>query len=160
MGAIQILGIVVLVIGIILIGVEFYMPGFGLPGISGTIFTAGGIFLTGRTISERILTGVISIIIIAVMLVISILLFNSKKIKSPIKLDTDLQGRNLFIEEKDMEYLIGKKGTAVTDLKPSGKGEFDGVKLDILSSDSYIKKGSALVISAIKNNKIIVKEES
>ena len=53
MGAIQILGIVVLVIGIILIGVEFYMPGFGLPGISGIIFTAGGIFLTGRTISER-----------------------------------------------------------------------------------------------------------
>ena len=33
MGAIQILGVVVLVVGILLIGVEFFMPGFGFPGI-------------------------------------------------------------------------------------------------------------------------------
>ena len=158
MAAIQILGIIVLLLGIILIGVEFYMPGFGLPGISGTIFTVVGIWLTGRTMTERIIVGMVAIVVIAVMLVISIIIFNSKKIKSPIKLETDLQGKNLFIEEKDMEYLIGKKGVAMTDLKPSGKGEFDGVKLDIISSSYYIKKGSALVISAIKNNRIIVEE--
>ena len=44
MGAVQILGIVVLILGILLIGVEFYMPGFGLPGIAGTVCTAAGIF--------------------------------------------------------------------------------------------------------------------
>ncbi|MCR5104278.1 MAG: serine protease [Eubacterium sp.] len=158
MEAVQILGAVVLLIGIFLIGVEFYMPGFGIPGISGIICTLAGIFLTGRNMPERIIVGVIAIVVVAVMLVISIVIFNSKKIKSPIKLETDLQGKNLFIEEKDMEYLIGKKGIAMTDLKPSGKGEFDGVKLDIISSNYYIKKGSALVISAIKNNRIIVEE--
>ena len=31
MGAVQILGVIVLIIGILLIGVEFYMPGFGFP---------------------------------------------------------------------------------------------------------------------------------
>jgi len=155
MEAIQILGMIVLVIGIILIGVEFYMPGFGVPGISGIISTIGGIFLTGRTMTERIIVGMIAIVIIAVMLVISIMVFNSKRIKSPIKLETDLHGKNLFIEEKDMEYLIGKKGIAITDLRPSGKGEFDGVKLDIITS-GYIKKGTALKIISIKNNKIFV----
>ena len=54
-----------------------------------------------------------------------------------------------------MEYLIGKKGVALTDLKPSGKGEFDGVKLDIEAS-GYIKKGTDLTITAIKNNRIFV----
>ena len=155
MGAVQILGIVVLIVGILLIGVEFYMPGFGLPGISGIICAAAGIFLTGRNASERILVGVIAIVVIAVMLVISIVVFSSKK----IKLDTDLQGKNLFIDETDMEYLIGKKGVAITDLRPSGKGEFDGVKLDILSSNYYIKKDSALVITEVKNNRILVEEE-
>ena len=157
MEAIQILGIVVLIIGIILVGVEVYMPGFGLPGISGTICTVAGIFLTGRNMSERILVGVVAILVIAVMLVVSIIIFNSKSIKSPIKLETDLQGKNLFIEEKDMEYLVGKTGHAITDLRPSGKGEFDGVKLDILTS-GYIKRGSKLVITAIRNNKIFVEE--
>ena len=159
MESIQILGIVVLLIGILLIGVEFYMPGFGLPGVTGILCTAAGIFLTGKDTSQRVITGVIAIVIIAVMLVISIVIFSSKKIKSPIKLDTDLQGKNLFIDENDMEYLIGKKGVAISDLKPSGKGEFDGVKLDILSSNYYIKKDSSLVITAVKNNRIIVEEE-
>ncbi len=155
MGALQILGIVALIIGIILIGVEVYMPGFGVPGICGIICTVAGIFLTGTNMSQRIIAGVIAIVVIAVMLVISIIVFNSKSIKSPIKLETDLQGKNLFIEEKDMEYLIGKKGVALTDLKPSGKGEFDGVKLDIEAS-GYIKKGTDLTITAIKNNRIFV----
>ena len=46
--------------------------------------------------------------------------------------------------------------TAVTDLKPSGKGEFDGVVLDIISG-TYVPKGASLEIMEIKNNKIIVK---
>ena len=155
MEAIQILGIVVLIIGIVLIGVEFFLPGFGVPGVSGIICTVTGIFLTGRDMSERIMVGVIAIVIIAIVLVVSIIVFNSKKIKSPIKLETDLQGKNLFIEEKDMEYLLGKKGVAITDLRPSGKGEFDGVKLDVITT-GYIKKGTDLTITAIKNNKIFV----
>ena len=155
MEAIQILGIVVLTIGIVLIGVEFFLPGFGVPGISGIICTVAGVFLTGRDMSERIMVGVIAIVIIAIVLVVSIIIFNSKKIKSPIKLETDLQGKNLFIEEKDMEYLLGRKGVAITDLRPSGKGEFDGVKLDVITT-GYIKKGTELTITAIKNNKIFV----
>ena len=159
MEATQILGIVVLLIGMILIGIEFYMPGFGIPGVCGTICAAVGIFLVGRNAAERVIAGVITIVIIAVMLVISIIVFNSRKVRSPLKLDTDLQGKNLFIEEKDMEYLIGKKGIAATDLRPSGKGEFDGVKLDITSTNSYIQKGTDLIITSIKNNRIIVEED-
>ncbi|MCR5584862.1 MAG: serine protease [Lachnospiraceae bacterium] len=155
----QILGIVVLVIGVILIGIEFYMPGFGFPGIAGIICAAAGVFLTGRNVGERIMVGVITIVVIAVMLVISIIVFNSKKVKSPIKLDTDLSGKDLFIDGKDMEYLIGQKGEAITDLRPSGKGEFNGVKLDILSSGEFIVRGSRLEITEIKNNKVMVREE-
>ncbi len=160
MEPIQILGIVVLIIGVILIGIEFYMPGFGFPGIAGVICSAVGVFLTGRSAGERIMVGVITIVVIAVMLVISIIVFNSKKVKSPIKLDTDLSGKDLFIEGKDMEYLIGQKGEAITDLRPSGKGEFNGVKLDILSSGEFIVKGSRLEITEIKNNQVMVREEN
>ncbi len=159
MGAVQILGVIVLIIGILLIGVEFILPGFGFPGIAGIIFTAAGVFLTGRSIQEKVIVGVIAIVIIAVMLVISIVIFSSKKVRSPIRLDEDLQGKNVFIDEKDMEYLIGKKGIAISDLKPAGKGEFDGIKFDILSANYYIKKDSAIVITEVKNNRIIVEEE-
>ena len=159
MEMIQILGIVTIVIGVVLIGVEFYLPGFGVPGIAGIICTSVGIFLAGRDATERIMIGLITLAVIAVMLVISIMLLNSKKVKSPIKLDTDLSGRDLFIEEKDMNYLVGKKGVAITDLRPAGKGEFDGVRLDIFSEGNYIKRGKTLTIKEIRNNKIIVVED-
>ncbi len=158
MESIQILGIVVLVIGIVLIGIEFYMPGFGVPGVLGIICSVAGVLLTGKNAAERITVALITIAVIAVMLLISIIVFNSKKVRSPIKLDTDLSGRDLFIDGKDMEYLIGQNGVAITDLRPSGKGEFNGVKLDILSQGEYIGRGSKLEITNIKNNKIVVKE--
>ena len=90
MESIQILGIVVLVVGIILIGVEFYMPGFGVPGVLGIICSVAGVLLTGKNAAERITVALITIAVIAVMLLISIIAFNSKKVRSPIKLDTDL----------------------------------------------------------------------
>ncbi|MCR5432647.1 MAG: serine protease [Lachnospiraceae bacterium] len=158
MEIINILGIIVLLVGIVLIGVEFFMPGFGLPGISGIICVAAGIYLTGRNATERLTVGVIAIVVIAVLLVISIIVFKSKKVKSPIKLETDLPGKNLFIDESDMNYLVGKKGTALTDLRPSGKGEFEGVKLDVLSAGEFIEKDKKLIIIEIKNNKIFVRK--
>ena len=109
MGTVPVLGIVVLVVGIILIGVEFYMPGFGIPGIFGIIFTAAGIYLTGDNTYDRVLIGVIAIVIIAVMLVISIIVFNSKKVRSPIKLDTDLEGKDLFEAAKFANAVSGYK---------------------------------------------------
>ena len=158
MEVIQILGIIVLVLGIVLVGIEFYLPGFGFPGIFGCLCVLAGIFLTGRDTSERLTVGIITIVIVAVMLLVSVILFSSGKLKSPIRLETDLQGKDLFLEEKDMEYLIGKKGVAVSDLRPAGKGEFDGVLLDVESSAYYIKKDASLIITEIRNNKIIVKE--
>jgi len=158
MEIINILGIIVLLVGIVLIGIEFFMPGFGLPGISGIICVAAGIYLTGSNSAERLTVGVIAIVVIAVLLVISIIVFKSKKVKSPIKLETDLPGKNLFIDESDMNYLVGKKGVALTDLRPSGKGEFEGVKLDVLSSGEFIEKDKKLIIIEIKNNKIFVRK--
>ena len=57
-----------------------------------------------------------------------------------------------------MEYLVGKQGVAITDLRPAGKGEFDGVTFDIFSANYFIKKDTKLIITSIENNKIMVKE--
>jgi len=159
MTAINIIGIIILIIGIILIGLELYIPGFGLPGISGIICTIAGVFMTGRNTTERIIMGIVAAIVISLVVIVSILLFNSGKLKMPLRLDTDLSGKDNFIEEKDMAYLIGKKGISISDLRPSGKGEFDGVKFDVIAKGEFITKGSKLIITEIKNNNLIVKED-
>lgn len=159
MGLMHFLGFFLLILGMVLICIEVFIPGFGLPGIAGILCTLSGIFTLARNPKEGIIYAVIVVVILAVMLAVSISLLNSKKTKSPIRLETELSGKNLFIEGKDMEYLIGEKGIAMTDLRPSGKGEFDGVRFDVISENGYMKKGTSLIITEVKNNIFMVKEE-
>jgi len=155
----EIIGIVLLLAGFVLVGIEMAIPGFGLPGISGIISLVIGIILLADSVSAGIIMAIIIIVILGIMLAVVMTILGSKKVKSPMVLKEDVKGEQGFLESSDLEYLIGREGTAATDLRPAGKGNFDGVEFDILSGGSYINKGSRIVISTIRNNKLIVSEK-
>ena len=155
----EIIGIVLLIAGFVLVGIEMAVPGFGLPGISGIISLVLGIIFTADTVSEGIIMAIIVIVILGVMLAVAMALLGSKKMKSPMVLREDVKGEQGFLESSDLEYLVGKEGVAATDLRPAGKGNFDGIEFDILSGGSFIKKGQKICISRIKDNKLIVAEK-
>lgn len=152
----EIIGIVLLIAGFILIGIELSMPGFGFPGISGILSIIIGIVLMAETVSDGIVMAIVSIIIVCIMLAVAMTIFSSKKMKAPIVLDEDVKGEHGFLNSSDLEYLIGKEGTASTDLRPAGKGNFDGIDFDILSEGQYIEKGTAIKISKVRDNKLMV----
>ena len=155
----EVIGIVLLFAGFVLVGIEMAIPGVGLPGISGIISLVLGIILTANTVSEGIIMAIIVIIILGIMLAVAMTILGSKKMKSPMVLREDVKGEQGFLESSDLEYLVGKEGVAVTDLRPAGKGKFDGIEFDILSGGSYINKGQKIIISKIKDNKLIVAEK-
>lgn len=155
----EIIGIVLLIAGFVLAGIEMAVPGFGLPGISGIISLVLGIIFTADTVSEGIIMAIIVIVILGIMLAVAMALLGSKKMKSPMVLREDVKGEQGFLESSDLEYLVGKEGVAATDLRPAGKGNFDGIEFDILSGGSYIKKGQSIKISKVKDNKLIVIEK-
>lgn len=156
MTTLEIIGIVLLLAGFVLVGIEMAVPGFGLPGISGLVSLVLGIIFTAESVSEGIIMAIIVIIILAIMLAVAMAILGSKKIKSPIVLNADVKGEQGFLESSDLEYLVGKEGIATTDLRPAGKGRFDGIDFDIVSNGSYINKGSKIVICKIKDNKLVV----
>lgn len=155
----EIIGIILLLAGFVLVGVEMALPGFGVPGISGILCLVGGIILTAKSVSAGIVMAIVVIIILAVMLAVIMTIFSSKKMKSPIVLREDVKGEQGFLSSSDLEYLVGREGIAATDLRPAGKGNFDGIEFDILSGGSFIKKGQSIQISRVKDNKLIVIEK-
>ena len=155
----EIIGIVLLIAGFVLAGIEMAVPGFGLPGISGIISLVLGIIFTADTVSEGIIMAIIVIVILGIMLAVAMTILGSKKVKSPMVLREDVKGERGFLESSDLEYLVGKEGVAATDLRPAGKGNFEGIEFDILSGGSYIKKGQSIKISKVKDNKLIVIEK-
>jgi membrane-bound ClpP family serine protease len=154
---VMMIGILFLIAGFILIGVEMVVPGFGVPGISGIVCLMAGIFLTADSIEQGVLITVVVIVALGILMTIIMGFLSQKKFKSPIILDTDVKA-GVPIDSSDLTYLLGKEGVAATDLKPAGKGDFEGVELDIFSEGQYIKKGTRIVISKVNQKKLMVKE--
>lgn len=157
MEALTIIGIILLVAGFGLMAVELMMPGFGLPGISAIVCLIAGIFFIADTIEEGILITVVVIVVLGILVTIIMGLLAKRKLRSPIILDTDVKAEDSYLNSSDLEYLLHREGIAVTDLRPAGKGNFDGIDLDVSSDGSYIERGTPVVIDRISEKRLIVK---
>ncbi len=155
MNAWMTLGIFLFVIGFILVGVEMVIPGFGIPGLSGIACLIGGILLTAKTVEQGLTITVIVIVLLAVMLTLILLVL--KRVRPPFILEDEVGGGD-YLNVSDLEYLVGKEGTASTDLKPSGKCSIEGVIFDVRAEGQYVKKGTKVCISRIHENMIMVRE--
>ena len=158
METLTILGLALLIAGFVLIAVEMAMPGFGFPGTFGIICLIAGIFFTADSIEEGILITVVVIAVLGILMAVTIGLLAHRGAKSSIILGTDVKADDLYLNSSDMEYLIHRKGCTVTDLRPAGKGDFDGIDLHIYSDGSFIEKGTPVIIDRISGNRLIVKK--
>lgn len=156
MEVLEILGLVLLVVGFVLVGVELIVPGFGLPGIGGILCLGAGILLTADSLEQGITITIIVVVILAVMVTVGLTLL--KKVKPPFVLTDELKADRGFLNNQDLDYLIGKCGLAATDLRPSGKCDIEGVEFDVRTEGKYIKKGMPIKIKRIHENTIIVQE--
>ena len=150
------LGILLLIAGFILVGVEMAIPGFGAPGTSGIACLVGGILLTSKSIEQGLTITMIVVVLLAMMLVVIFLTL--KKVKPPFILEDELKAEGGYLNDSDLEYLVGKEGTAATDLKPAGKCDIEGVEFDVRAEGRYVKKGTKVRISRIHENTIMIKE--
>ncbi len=54
---------------------------------------------------------------------------------------------------------VGLRGVAMTDLRPAGKGDFNGRLLDVSASNGFIEEGKSIVVTGEDGLRILVKEE-
>ncbi|MGI5899831.1 MAG: NfeD family protein [Christensenellales bacterium] len=153
-------GILCLIVGIVLIGIEIFLPGFGIPGITGIVLTTIGIII----LTDSPLTALVLILAILAILgiLIAIAIRSAKKgriAESPLILKEELDKESGFSSASDMEYFVGRSGVAATDLRPSGIADFDGVKLDVVTEGSFLEKGSTLVIISVEGRRIVVRRD-
>lgn len=155
---IEVIGIVLLTAGFVLAAVEMVVPGFGVPGISAAICLVAGIFCTADTLFEGALITLVVLALLALMLAAVLWLFSKGKLKSPLILREEQKKEQGYISSADLNYLLGKKGVALTDLRPSGTGDFDDIRFDVVSEGKYISKGAGLEIIKVSGSKLVVRE--
>lgn len=157
MGVTLVVAIILFVAGFILIGIEMAIPGFSIPGVSGIICLVVAVFLVSDSFVEGAIIALIIMTLLGIMFAIILGILSKAKLKSPIILKDEQNKEKGFISSSDLQYLLGKQGVAVTDLRPSGTADFDGIEFDVISEGKYISKDTRLVIYKVQGSKLIVK---
>ena len=112
MEILSIVAIALLIAGFVLLGIEMVVPGFSLPGISGIICLVAGVLLAADSVEEGIIITLIVLALLGIMFAVLLWLLSKGKLKSPIILKEEQKTDQGYISSKDLEYLLGKKGTA------------------------------------------------
>lgn len=155
------IAMIVMIFGLLMCMIEVIIPGFGVFGILGTLFTSGGAvarIIMGAT-GLQILSMLILIVAVVVVSVVLVTIFAKAGILSKSALVQDKTVVPVDYEKptKEQRKLIGKVGFAYTVFKPSGKMQLDGKIYDAISNE-YIEKGEKIKVVEIKNNSIVVKK--
>lgn len=151
--------IVLLIAGFCLVVVEMYVPGFGLPGISGLFCLAVSIFFLA---DGSVVAGLVMLLVVAALL--SVALYISIRSASRGRMaKSAFVLKEVSVSEDagdDLQYYVGRKGVAKTILRPAGVGEFDGVRLNVLSDGEFIPEGAAISVTRVEGNRIFVRAQS
>jgi len=148
---------VCILIGTILIIIEMFTPGFAVPGISGIILLVLGIVMTAGSFFEGL---VIFLVIMAILTIVLIIVLRSAAkgalFKSPLIHKHNETSKEGYISTTDMQIFVGKVGKAISPLRPAGTGDFDGVRLDVVTEGDFIDKGMDVIIIKVEGRRIVV----
>ena len=149
--------ILLFVLGIALIVVEMFQPGFGVAGVGGILCLIVDIFITANSWLQGLILAAALLVLLALLFAIFVLLSARGHFPGRLVLRDSTDAEAGFSAAEDLQYLMGRRGVAATDLRPSGNADFDGVKLDVVTRGEFVERGSAVAVIEVEGNRIVVK---
>lgn len=152
--------IICVLVGVVLLVVEVFMPGFGIPGISAAVLLLAGIVMTWYEYGAKIGLAV-AVSVLALMGVVISISLKSVKSGKLAKPDFMLEGAvndGGKSDREQMKKLMGKEGMALTALRPVGAAEFDCGKMNVQSDGEFIEKGAKVRVIKVNGTTVYVKK--
>ncbi len=152
--------VVLLLVGVLAILIEFFVPAFGLVGVLGAGSIITGIVIAFRTLGN--LTGsiflIISLILVPVMTVLFFKTFPGSFMGKRLILSHSQHSDDGWESHERDRYseLPGRNGICITDLRPSGMVMIEGNKYSVVSTGDYIEKDSEIDVIGMEGSRIIV----
>lgn len=135
------------------------MPGFGIPGITGTILLIGSIVLAWIQYGAKVGLGMAVCVTALVGIVVSVSLrsLNSGKMaKSEFVLEGTEENNNTE-ERARIQKLVGQEGIALTALRPVGLAELTEGRRNVQSDGEFIEKGAKIRVQRVSGTTVYVK---
>lgn len=152
--------IICFIIGIGLLILEAFMPGFGAPGITGVILEVITLVLTWFEHGPVATLGMLLIVLLVLAIAISTSLRSITKgrlSKSPLIHSDTESNEDGYRSIQDLAVFMNKEGTATSVLRPTGIADFEGVRLNVSSEGDFIPAGTKVRIVKVEGAKILVR---
>ena len=158
-GAATWVGLLLFLIGSGLLLLETHvLPGHGWPAFTGLALIFAGLFYAlGGPGSGAIYPAAVSLLMtLAILVAFFLYLPRSgvwKRLGQPLR-QTALAG---YVSADDYTAFLGRFGTAVTLLRPSGTAEIDGVRLSVVSEGDFIPQGTQVQVVMVQGSRVVVR---
>jgi membrane-bound serine protease (ClpP class) len=159
--------LILLTVGLVLLGIEiFVVPGFGVFGVLGIGGILASIYLSmigsmstlvDYTNAAMVLSASMLIVLVSGWAIMRTLPKNMRLYRSGILLG-EVTGRETgYLSATVRGELVGRRGVAVTDLRPAGVGRFDGERIDIVAEEGWLTAGTAIEIVRAEGYRHVVR---
>ncbi|MGI6334134.1 MAG: NfeD family protein [Saccharofermentanales bacterium] len=148
--------IILFVVGIVLLIVEMFIPGFGIAGGSGVVLLVIAIVLTAKNVTQAVVMILILLALVAFVLFVILRSAKKGKLSKTLILNSAARSAEGYRTTADRSDLLGSAGVALTVLRPAGVGEFAGRRLDVVTEGIFIDKGTPIKIIRIEGRRIVV----
>lgn len=150
--------ILLLVAGIILIVIEFFVPG-GILGALGAGAIIGSLLMAGYSVPHMLISVAIAIL---VAIVAAVFLYRrlgaGKGIFSKIILSDRTTTDLGYVTIDDRQHLIGLEGVALTPLRPAGTVLVGDERIDVVSEGDFIAKDESIRIVFVEGMRVVVRK--
>lgn len=142
-------------LGILLLIIEAFIPGFGIFGIGGAIAMGGSIFLAvpSRSLALQYLMWVSLAFLVALFGIVRAI--GRRGLGKALTLEQDAKG--WVPERADLSALMGQQGVALTTLRPAGTARFGAQKVDVVTEGEFVDAGSPVKVIEVDGTRVVVR---
>jgi len=150
--------IIIFIIGLVLLLLEFFVPG-GIVGIIGGALIIISLLFAGASITHMAYSIIIAMFIAVIGMVILMKFFGKKlHVFNKLVLRDATTTEEGYVSNMNRVELIGRVGEAITPLRPAGVISIDHERIDAVSDGSYIDKGKQVEVIKVEGSRIVVRE--
>lgn len=152
----SIIPLVLFILGIIFGFIEMMVPGFGLPGIAGIILVTAGIAMSYNNLMVGLQAVSVAIVVTAIAIYVLVRMGARSPVIDKIRHHLNFTEKSGYTTSAQHVDLVGKKGIAISNLRPSGIAEFDGIRYDVVTEGGFIDRGDEVTVLSAHGARILV----
>jgi len=150
--------IILQLVGVVVIIAEIILPSGGILSIVALSVFGYSLYFAFSEISKTVGFAFVAadLVLIPVLVIVGLKLLA----KSPVTLRKTLsREEGVSSQSSALESYVGTQGNAVTDLRPAGIAVINGKRVDVVTRGEYLEKDSAIIVTAVTGNQIIVRKK-